>query len=772
MGGRCFLRNVWAGTWLLLAVSWIGEAAAQQIDRNDLFQQTELSETVYVDEIDGAAKSQLQRFEEFLATAQWQDAALLLSRLVDDSSATARKLISTSPTEASFARYVPWRRYLLQRAAALPPEAREAWMTARQSTHQLAGRWYEEAIATQDEQLLQKIVDQAYTSPVADNSLLALGEMALQKGHADAARRDWEQIHSMFRWQFRDRGLPLWFAVQGIPVEQVWEQISPGLNDGAKGAYPDSEIPPARVWADQIVAAILSGDTRRAIWELELLRRIAPEARGNLAGREVVLVDGLAGLLAESRGWPEAVASRDWSTWGGSPSRTTQLADEIDIGPSPDWSVKLPVISQPDRTILERYGYPHRAIGEELSAPYCFHPLIVGELVVLASANSIRCLKLDSGKPAWEDGQQGVILALKPDREAGSFSSSVDPENVAGVDLQGMAGVIRPTLTAHRNLLVACIGDGVSRNRQLVGLNLAAQGAIEFGPLSPESSGWFFQGSPVTDGISCWVGMRQMETTARDHVACFDVGTGKMRWRTPVGASDTMTHGELLEAPNQLLTWHEDTIYCSTNLGVIGAIDADSGDVRWVTRYPREGARQEHPLDEPYHLWRDLSPCIVDHGRLIAAPADTRSVLALDAGSGELLWKTDVCSDVVQLLGVSEQYLLASGQRLWWIDLLTGRPADFAANPFPAARHSVPVAAGRGLLGKDRVYWPARGEEAEIHILDLAGGQPVRSPLRLTAAESGNLVYGHGFLLIAASDRLYAFRNRAVLGSPVRAPAP
>jgi hypothetical protein len=50
-------------------------------------------------------------------------------------------------------------------------------------------------------------------------------------------------------------------------------------------AYPDTDVPLADIRARLITASILSGDSPRARQELELLRRLSPDAIGQIGGK-------------------------------------------------------------------------------------------------------------------------------------------------------------------------------------------------------------------------------------------------------------------------------------------------------------------------------------------------------------------------------------------------------------------------------------------------------------------------------------------------------
>ena len=102
---------------------------------------------------------------------------------------------------------------------------------------------------------------------------------------------------------------------------------------------------------------------------------------------------------------------------------------------------------------------------------------------------------------------------------------------------------------------------------------------------------------------------------------------------------------------------------------------------------------------------RDLNPCLFDHGRLYVAPADSPRVYAFDAATGQILWPgrrseratgnpvQDPLDDVVHLLGVRGDCLIASGYRLYWINL-NGPRAGKSPTSGPKAPIGSDTAAG------------------------------------------------------------------------------
>ncbi len=175
------------------------------------------------------------------------------------------------------------------------------------------------------------------------------------------------------------------------------------------------------------------------------------------------------------------------------------------------------------------------------------------------------------------------------------------------------------------------------------------------------------------------------------------------------------------------------------------------GRLNWLAVYPRAKPRENVNLnDKPAHYYRDLNPAVYHQGKLFVAPADCRSVFALDANSGQLLWQSEHPEDIVHLLGVGAGALVASGDKLWLFNVESGKPIR-------PPEDGVQGAFGRGLLAGDRVYWPTH---EQIHVFEQRTGLRARQPIELKnvrQAGGGNLIVAEGYLVIAGADTLYAF---------------
>ena len=129
----------------------------------------------------------------------------------------------------------------------------------------------------------------------------------------------------------------------------------------------------------------------------------------------------------------------------------------------------------------------------------------------------------------------------------------------------------------------------------------------------------------------------------------------------------------LFEWANNPLSLADDTLYYNTNLARSWRC-AQDGQVRWMCRYRRSGVSDDEAGVADRHFFRDMTPCVVHGGTVFVAPADGDRLFALDAEFGRVLWSTaaGMATDVVHLLGVAHDQLLASGDYLYWIDASSG----------------------------------------------------------------------------------------------------
>jgi outer membrane protein assembly factor BamB len=402
---------------------------------------------------------------------------------------------------------------------------------------------------------------------------------------------------------------------------------------------------------------------------------------------------------------------------------------------------------------------PRRRVAEDAQSPLSYYPVVVGNAVLLCNQAEVLAVNLSTGKPLWGH-QSAVIYQDQLDEAVRMFYNPADS-----------LGAPRFTMTVCHGKAYARMGSSVtswpredvkgSRAGYLVCLDLEAEGRLLW-KAAPEEDGLAFEGSPVADGARVYVAMRRSDVQPQALVACFDAEDGRLLWRQYVCAAETPTRGMVHETTHNLLALDCDTLYYNTNLGAVAALSTHDGRLNWVSLYPRV---LHGDLFKPSPHWsRDLTPCLFDRGRLLVAPADSQCIFAVDAQTGQILWQTGPeTEDVVHLLGVAGDTLIASGNKLYWIGL-EGQQRGKLQHVWPDGPQRLGY--GRGMLAGGQVWWPTR---ESIYLFDQATGQLRKQiPLVPRGLTGGNLLVAGDRLLIATGSELVALGTQASAPSQER----
>ena len=543
--------------------------------------------------------------------------------------------------------------------------------------------------------------------------------------------------------------------------------------------YPDSEVTEAELAARLVATSILEGDRERAVWELERLRRLFPDSQGEMQGRRGLWHELLNAWLEASRGWPAGEANGTtarqgvWTQFAGGAERSGRAAPIVDLAGRPRWSISLtPVVLPSVDVAVEPLGgaganrdtladTAQRATSQPpvLLASY---PIVGAGYVAVQDASGVMVRRAATGESAF-----GV------ERDARLFANPLSPQWLAPRDARRI-GLPRFPLAIDGGLLWACVGapwqsfdrprSGEPQPPRLIGLSLEAEGRAEASwnlaaaPWGPE---WTWEGPPVCVAGRAYAGLRRVDTVeSQSHVACFDIATGRLRWRRLVAAAHSPRPARSLEWTRHLLTWYEGRLFVHADVGAVACLNPRDGGIEWLVRYPRFES-QTVGTGSGFAA-RELSPCVVDRGVVYVAAADQPGVFALEAATGQLLWASDnpALGDSEYFLGIFDGHLVAGGRRLTWIDAATGRlRCQFP----PESDADGPRGFGRGLVAGDEVWWPTRDRLLAFRAApfwDGASWRPRASrqfDLRVRDASGGNLAAADGLLFIAGPDRLYAF---------------
>jgi len=252
---------------------------------------------------------------------------------------------------------------------------------------------------------------------------------------------------------------------------------------------------------------------------------------------------------------------------------------------------------------------------------------------------------------------------------------------------------------------------------------------------------------PVTDSGSLWL-------------YALDRDSGKTIWKTflcdePIGGASPWS-------PVGLAVDGGDA-YVASGAGVVFAVSATSGDIRWAVRYQRTG--RKNPMMQRY--WGSNAAMLLDldgwdedivipHGsRLVVLASDYNQLFALDRRTGEFLWDSPrtplevppgqyclgVVGDNLFVAGrnIVRCYGIGRGGRLVW-------------------QRKIENSSGRGVLTEDAIYMPIKDSVARIELekgtIETQVG--VSLPAELPV---GNLFSDGDKLVAVGLGRIYALTN-------------
>ncbi len=130
-----------------------------------------------VDVISGATATRLEQARELAKGKNWDDAVDILRELAAER--------SDKVVDLGDERYVSLQVACHLEIASLPAEGLAAY---RLRVDPLAERWYRDGVAGRDQRLLRRVVDELFCSNWGDDALMALGELALERGDYAAAQ--------------------------------------------------------------------------------------------------------------------------------------------------------------------------------------------------------------------------------------------------------------------------------------------------------------------------------------------------------------------------------------------------------------------------------------------------------------------------------------------------------------------------------------------------------------------------------------------------------
>lgn len=696
----------------------------------------------------------LKQWDALVADKAWDDAIDLLEQLQTEQ---GDQWIETSTGTDRF--------YTLSQAcqkqlASLTAEGLAAY---RQRVDSSAKQLLEKGRAKLDPKPLNRVVNEYFASSYGDDALLALGEIAFAKGDMVAARRAWLQTNARLAGPY---GEPIEIALSNIDpnadptlLTQLWLD-APRPSD--LNTYPDSDLRLADLLARLIITSIQERELVRAKAELRLLEAIAPESTGWLAGREQPLVSSLKGLY-------EASLTNDGS----------DLPSQSRIGEMQawQWPQSLPFVAKskplPNQQTLQRVirlnGNGQRIqffqpVGRAaaVSKDPTHYPVVANNIIAITTSEGLKGWQVSDGKEI--EAKQLAQQPLQPPKTNSRQTTSQQLRIINGrvvVNARSLSAAnrnrinaawpgsltawqdqflyasqpqIKARTTALRNTLQRRLNNLPTR---LLGIHPSQDGKVVLELSSTEASStiqYHFAGPPTIRGNQLYVVLSNVSARRELAVACYSVSQGRLAWVTPIGSSEGGMAPQHYVSLQVMLG--RDTAYLATDQGAVVALNSTSGEVRWLARYPRKAQKA-------FVANRDLTPRmpILAGDRLYVGPADSQFALALNTGTGRIVWSGEPIDPKARLVAVTAKTVLFAGEQVEGLDPITGQRRYL----YPESKHAGLRGKGVGLLAGDEYFWPTRNE---IQVLDLDTGRPTRPPIDLMSVGS------EGAILTRAGDRI------------------
>ena len=651
------------------------------------------------------ASKRLEGAREFVTLAEWEAALDALESLSTD---FGDALVEIEPD-----RFVNVHDVCLAIIASMPRDGLAIYRGRVDGTVEFL---YREARRRDDPEAMSQLLRKYHPSSYGDDALEWLAEDAWTRGELDQARMYWTQL---------------------VPVNHSAPPPQPLVL-----RFPDASQPLPSILARLVLCSLLQRDFAAAESELTAFRELYPDAEGALAGRDGRLCEILEGVLFEARTWPDHVTEIGCKTFACRPDRNS-VAQPLPVALQPLWQTSL---ARSQLRLID-VGRPPSISQLTLET----FPVVDNGIVLIQDDSGIRALNLSDGRPAWPTG--------RPD-DRGQVYQATDNSSVE----LPVLGIPRYSGTVSAGRFFARIGAPVSAvasgslrriDDRLISLNLeSGEGRLDWEVGTEDlldQEGWRFTGAPLAVDERLYVTIRRTAVQVELAIACIDAKTGQLLWQQPVAIDLETPPDAYHRIEHELLSFGAGAVYFATQAGLLVSLNADSGQMNWVATYPSYPLSPAE-LSHPAHA--GLLPPVFDRGTLYLAPRDASHVMAYDAATGVLLWRTPKPGRINALLGIADNVLVAGGDRLWRISADSGRVHAPFGYDDPAG-----FGFGRGAIAGRSIFWTTREELFEVEIA--SGAALRRIPLELLRQSTGgNLVIADGHLLIAEPGRLSVFSTR------------
>ncbi len=522
---------------------------------------------------------------------------------------------------------------------------------------------------------------------------------------------------------------------------------------------PTRDAPATAMRIAEIAASL--GETGRILFLARRAKKEWPEAKVTVDGREIPIEEALRAKAASTKPEPR----KDWPRWGGGLDGEGVFPEVPPVGRYL-WSQEVN-----EGEPLGDNAVQARGMGGPGPAS---DPVVASERLFLIAGDTVLCKDLARGNHVWSyrvpqaAAQAAAMIWIQ--REMGG----AEPKPTApcvhdgllafeygrdrGRDTEGRGGRPMPRFS-EVHVLDAANGKRLWSWSTDKDEALKGKASLSCPILTPEGL--------YTIAMVNNEGARTATLLAFDR----ESGDGGPRWRrllstVPSGASPWSV---FQRDPDAILACSDGAVVVATNLGVVAAVDAASGDLLWTYAYgaPAAGGPVNAP-NNPLESRRTNPPgswAIAADGVVLFSAADTPCAWAISPRAGKKLWNNPV-STGMHPAGYGQGTLFVSGSEMYVVDVATGKRVWFQI-PGTYARAAV---AGNGCLcwGNGSLSF-RRNEDGEE--FDGYDWRPPEEEKNQWPEPSGAILPLGDRILLQARGRLYCFRLEDPVPPPEDLPA-
>jgi outer membrane protein assembly factor BamB len=509
----------------------------------------------------------------------------------------------------------------------------------------------------------------------------------------------------------------------------------------------------AQAWFRTALDAMPEADPRRA----DVTRRAEVAellARARLGGNEASTPTQAEVLPALP-----AVAAPGWTAYGGGYDGSRAMAPPIGRQGEP-------------------YRLPVRADGFEFN-DFPMHATGDARGIFFQDGHSVRAVDPIGQRLLWDAPgpmvDSGDIVEARGAINPDTILSCALSEGIVVAALQVPNNVIGADQTQLYRDVIPILQKIPSRRLfafdRASGKRLWAHWDYAGGPKSSRFYGHEACSAPLVHGDTVYVPTHDPTGAIAYYVSAYDLHTGEPRWRRLICSSQqevNMFGNARQEFTSGPIALHDGVLYGTSNLGLCYAIQADDGELRWLSAYPviplpRTRLRNQ----ERRPVFFANNPIAIHQGVLATTPLDSEFALGFDIATGEILWQLpyDPRPDLLVrwLLGpLGDEFVFAG----LGVMAVRARPEPderpkvrLIASPEALGEdHYRSTAIPRGALANERIYFV--GSDGGLRILDANGDRdPRMADWTLGGKGTGNLLLVDGMVAALGRSQLQVFAD-------------